>query len=147
MAALKRIATVLAAVVLVAVIVWTSSQSVRGLVTGFIWDRDSTLQCTGGVQGDRIRLSDESIDSRADPLIYASGGCRLTIRDSELLAPTAIVADGNAVITIEGGTIRGKQAALEVGGRAVVILDGVQVEGEVKVEGDGRVEGQGDEAP
>ena len=137
---LKRLAAVFAALLLVAVFLWTSSQSVRGFVTGLIWDRDSTLDCTGGVRGDRISLSDEMIESEADPLIFASGGCRLQIVDVSLSAPTAIRATGNAYITVEGGRIEGRDVALEVSGRAVVRLIDTEVEGPIEVSGEGVVE-------
>ena len=137
---LKRLAAVFAALLLVAVFLWTSSQSVRGFVTGLVWDRDSTLDCTGGVRGDRISLSDEIIESDADPLIFASGGCRLRLANVSIDAPTAIRATGNAHITVEGGRIAGREAALEVSGRAVVRLVDTEIEGPVEVSGEGAVE-------
>ncbi len=136
----KRLAAGVAGAVLVAVFIWTSSQTVRGLVTEIIWDRDSTLECTGGLQGDRMTFEDERIDSAADPLVLAAGSCRIQLKDVSMTAPTAIRAEGRAEVIVEGGRIEGLDTALDVRDKAVVTLRGTEVEGSIDVEPSATVE-------
>jgi hypothetical protein len=141
MALFRRIGAGLAALVLLAVIIWASSQSARGFVAGFIWDRDSTLECTGGLYGNRITLEGETLSSTAEPLFFASGGCVLRLVDIEAHAPTVIRAAGTAEVIVEGGRLRGEHAAIEASGRAVVRLVGTEIDGEIEVRDDAVVEG------
>ena len=117
------IAIGLAAVVFLALMIYASSWSVRGLVAAARWDGKSTLECLGStVMTVRARTVD--VTGETSPILRAGGNCELEIVDSNLTGLLVIDGGGNAHVTIRNSKLTG---GLDLAGDVQVDLYGSSV--------------------
>jgi hypothetical protein len=101
---------------------------------GIGWDGKTTFECAGN---DDITLEDRKVELTGT-VVIANGNCHLRLKNCTITGDTAIEAGGNAKITVEGGTITGKQLAVMAGGNAEVEVRGKLV-GSTKTRGNARI--------
>ena len=73
--------------------------------------------------------------------ITAQGNCKLTLIDMDIEAPVAVKGEGNAQITVQGGRLKGKTAAVQATALSKFKLTNVSIEGKVDRKGAAKVEG------
>jgi hypothetical protein len=92
------------------------------------WDGKKTLTCAGN---DEVKV--EGISAKLDAFaVVASGNCKLTLVNVDLTAATGIEAEGNAVVTVQGGSITATAAAVRAVGNAQVHFTGTKVSGKTE---------------
>lgn len=100
---------------------------------GKAWDGASTFTCRDG--------SHAIAGVKAKSGVEASANCVVIITGADIDAPIAIKASGNAKVTVTGGSLTGKDAAVSAEGNASVTLIGTKVTGPVKKTGLAKVSG------
>ena len=98
------------------------------------WDGKSTFTCGGT---DAVTLT----GVKASAGITAMGNCQLTLVDCDITAPTAIDANGNAQVTMTGGSLNGSSFAVKANGLAKITMTGTKVTGKTKAEGLAKITG------
>jgi hypothetical protein len=101
------------------------------------WDGKSTLTCAGSdslrVEGVRASLSGTAIN--------ASGNCHLTLVNVDVTAPTGVEAGGNAVVTVQGGSITSTVFAVHATVNAKVNVTGSRVTGRTQTTMNAKITG------
>lgn len=100
------------------------------------WSGRRPFTCNSGthkVVGTRAKLDETAVK--------AAGGCKLTLVDVEIVAPTAIVALGSAKVVVEGGRLEGTDEAIVAMGSALVTLEKTEVVGKTRTGGSGKISG------
>jgi len=115
---------------------WTGSLKGQALV--FLWDRQSTLSCTGNSV---MVVEGVNVQRTFAPLFEASGHCQLRLQGARAQAPRILVATDDARVVLAGGRLEAPSGVLEVSGRAVVQVEGTELVGPVRREGAARIEG------
>lgn len=69
-----------------------------------LWNGKEPFECGGN---DRAHVSGVTAHMKGTA-IYATGNCELTVEDCDIQSDVAIKAEGNARVTLKGGTIDGK---------------------------------------
>ena len=101
------------------------------------WDGKSPLTCGGS---DEITIS--GVTAKLDgTAVTAAGGCKLTLENVDITAPTGIEAGGNAVVTVTGGSITSTDLAAQALGNAQVTFKGTKVSGKTKALGGAKISG------
>ena len=72
------------------------------------WDGKEPFKCGGN---DKLTISGVSAKFDKGTAVTASGNCKLELTDVTLDAAIGILAEGNAVVTVKGGSVTGKEAA------------------------------------
>ncbi|MBW2254173.1 MAG: hypothetical protein JRI25_06185 [Deltaproteobacteria bacterium] len=91
------------------------------------WDGEAPFVCKGN---DVVTLDHPDAHFEDGVAVTAEGNCALTLIEPNLSAPTALLARGNAEVSVLGGTLRGTDAAIRAEGLAKITGSGVSVEGE-----------------
>ncbi len=99
------------------------------------WDGSEPFSCKGN---EKPKL--EGVKAKLDKgvAVTASGNCKLELIDVEIDAPTGIVAEGNAIITVKGGNVTGKDFAAKTSANGQITFSGTKVNGKKegkKIEG------------
>ncbi len=135
---MKKISAVLGPIVFVVFMATVMTGRGKGFVYSLIWDGQSTLMCGGSFvmsfTGKKIRMT-------TGPVFSVGGDCELTCTDCDIEASVVVDGGGGAHVLLKGGKIRGTDAAIRIGGNAVVEIDGTEVIGKIKRGGSARVEG------
>ncbi len=101
------------------------------------WDGSKPLTCMNKkllVKGVTAKLTGNGVSAMA--------GCVLVLEDCDIDASmTAVSTVGNAHVTIKGGTIKGKMAALNANGGTIIVEGGAKIDGKVSKVGSGTIEG------
>lgn len=113
------------------------SEPSKSAVAAAAWDGKSPLSCSGS---DEVTVKGVTAKLTA-PAITASGSCKLTLVDVNLTAPTGIEANGNAVVTVQGGSITATNFAVKALGGAKVHLDKTEVTGKTQKLGAAEISG------
>lgn len=91
------------------------------------WDGKEPFKCGGN---DKLTISGVSAKFDKGTAVTASGNCKLELTDVNLDAAIGIVAEGNAVVTVKGGSVTGKEAAAKTTTQnAKVSFSGTKVTG------------------
>jgi hypothetical protein len=98
------------------------------------WDGKSTFECGGN---DQVTLTGVT----ATAGVKAGGNCVLLLTGVNITAPIAIDAEGNAKVTMTGGSITASTNSVVAGANAHVDLVGTKVSGKVKASGAAKVTG------
>ena len=72
------------------------------------WDGKEPFKCGGN---DKVAISGVTAKFDKGTAITASGNCKLELTDVNVDAGIGITAEGNAVVTVKGGSVTGKDAA------------------------------------
>lgn len=129
-------------VVIIAVSVGVSlmdSPEFYGKYVAWTWDGKSTLVCDGYT---KMTLNDKKVRVKKGRAILASDNCELKLVGCDIVAPTAISAIGNAKVTVVGGKVRGKKAAVRASGNATVTLLDTKKKGKLRKSGNATIERQ-----
>ena len=102
------------------------------------WDGKSEYTCMGN---ENVVLDGVTADLKSGTAITLLGNCHLTLKKCHITAPIAIDAGGNSQVTVEGGDIKGTDAAIKAGGLAKVTVNGAKVTGKVDKAGGATVTG------
>ena len=108
------------------------------------WSGRQPLVCAGD---DQIDAYDVKASFGGGTAILASGNCQVTCRNCSLTAATVVQAEGDAHVTLTGGSISGTQASVVVSGDATVDVAGCGVTGAARKSGDGTINGMTVAAP
>ncbi len=101
------------------------------------WDGKSPFTCGGS---DNVKI--EGVTAKlSDTAVTALGSCQLTLVNVNLDAPNAIEAGGNAVVTVQGGTINGTTLAIHAAANAQVHITGAKVTGKTQAQANGKITG------
>ncbi len=134
--------TVVFVIVMAAVMAYSFSGTVKGMVAVLLWNGSSTLLC-GGNQV--MKIDGKKVDM-TDTVIMAGGSCKLDLTNVEFKSKQAISCGGDAKVTITGGTFEGSDEAISAGGAARVTIkdatiiggkEGISIGGEADVQVDG----------
>jgi hypothetical protein len=104
--ALRIVAIGLAVLVFLAVMVYSSSWSVRGMVAVARWDGKSTLECFGSTEM-KVRGRTVDMTGAASSIIHAAGNCQLEIVDCDLSGRLVLDGGGNAQVNIRNSKLNG----------------------------------------
>ena len=102
------------------------------------WDGTRPYLCSGH---DDVVFGGFVADLPNQTAISASEHCRLKLDGVKLTAATALEANGDALIVVNGGSIEGTTAAVHVSGNAHVIFKGTSVKGQTATDGNGQITG------
>ncbi|MCA9646944.1 MAG: hypothetical protein H6718_31220 [Polyangiaceae bacterium] len=102
------------------------------------WDGKSPFNCGGN---DAYRIKGVTAKLTSGTAITAGANCTLVIEDSNIEAPTGVSALGNSNITIKGGSVKGKTAALKALGNCKITVEGSKIDGKVTKLGKAVIEG------
>ncbi len=97
------------------------------------WSGTTPLTCAGNdallIEGKDVSLLDLSIDQdhTAAAAIVATGHCHLTIKHTKLRSKVAILAQEDAIVTIEGGLVDATESAIVAQGHARVEARDAQI--------------------
>jgi hypothetical protein len=95
------------------------------------WDGKSPFTCSGN---DNVRLEGVTAKLSATA-ITASANCHLTLVSVDVSGATGIEAGGNAVVTVQGGSITGTTFAVHATMNAKVDVTGTKVSGKTQAVG------------
>jgi hypothetical protein len=98
------------------------------------WDGKSTFTCDGN---DAVTLK----GVKATAGIVAGGNCQLKCDGCTITAPIGVSSDGNAKVTLTGGSLTGTTNAIKAEGISTVTVTGCTVKGKVSKEGLAKVIG------
>lgn len=112
----------------------TTTTTTPRAATAAKWDGKSTFDCGGN---DAVTLT----GVKASSGITAGGSCQLTLVGCDITAPIGIDANGNAVVTITGGSINGSTFAVKANGLAKVTMTGTKVTGKTQAMGLAKITG------
>lgn len=101
------------------------------------WDGKAPLTCGG----DDVIVIDGVTATLDGTAITANGGCKLTLNKVDITAPNGISALGNAVVTVNGGSVTSTGLAAQAMGNASVTFVGTKVTGKTKKLGAAKVTG------
>lgn len=102
------------------------------------WDGKTPFTCNGS---DAYRIKGVTAKLTSGVAISANANCTLVIEDSNIEAPTGVSALGNANVTIKGGSVKGKTAALKAIGNCKITVEGAKIDGKVTKLGKAIIEG------
>jgi len=91
------------------------------------WNGKKPFSCNGS---DHVRITGTKAKLKKGPAVSAMANCRVELIDVEIEAPDGLKALGQAEITMEGGKLHAEKTAAQAIGDSVIILDGVDVEGD-----------------
>jgi hypothetical protein len=132
-----KVATVVGVLAFGALMAYATSWTVRGWVAAWRWDGTTKLECFGStvmhLRGKKANVAGTAIE--------AAGNCELEIENCEISGDPAVFAAGNAKVTLVGGRLEGKKAALAASGGADVEIRGTQLAGRIERSGNARVHG------
>jgi hypothetical protein len=101
------------------------------------WDGKAPFTCAGV---DNLRL--EGVSARlVGAAITASGNCHLTLVNVDVTGATGIEAGGNAVVTVQGGSVTGTTFAIHATGNAKVDVTGTRVSGKTQTTVNAKITG------
>ena len=98
------------------------------------WDGKSMYNCGGSKH---VKIEGVTADISSGMAINAGGGCHVELVNVNITAPIALSAGANAVITVTGGSITGKQFAAKALGNAKITFSGTKVTGKTQALGAG----------
>jgi hypothetical protein len=101
------------------------------------WDGKAPLKCGGN---DNVRVEGATAKLSATA-VTASDNCHLALVGVHISAPTGIDASGNAVVTVQGGSINATGLAVHASGIAQVQVSGATVSGKTQAEGISKITG------
>ncbi|MCA9629194.1 MAG: hypothetical protein KC766_16045 [Myxococcales bacterium] len=102
------------------------------------WDGKTPFTCGGN---DAYKIKGVTAKLTSGTAISAGANCTLVIEDSNIEAPTGVSALGNSNITIKGGSVKGKTAALKAIGNCKITVEGAKIDGKVTKLGKAVIEG------
>jgi hypothetical protein len=91
----------------------------------------STEQCLGN-GSITSTFEDYTFDVDSGPALDVAGNCHVVLINCTIRAPEGIRAGEDAVVTVRGGSLTARGAAVRASGRAVITFDGTKVVGDVK---------------
>ena len=112
--------------------------SIKGQALVLLWDRQSPLECTGNAV---MVLEDRTLDRPFGPLFDASGHCQLRLQGIRAHAQRILVARDDAQVVISGGRLEAIGSVIEASGNAVVTVEGAELIGKQQRDGAARIEG------
>jgi len=77
----------------------------------------------------------------SETAISAGGNCVLTLVNVDVTAPTAIESNGNAQITVTGGTLNGSKFAVKADGLSKATMTGTKVTGKTQASAMAKITG------
>ncbi len=98
------------------------------------WDGKSTYTCDGN---ENVSLK----GVKATAGVVAGGNCHLTLDNCNITAPIGISSDGNARVTVTGGSITGSTNSIKADGLSQVTVTGATIKGKVAKDGLAKVIG------
>ena len=116
----------------------SSATGPSGTPTAAVWDGKSEYTCMGN---ENVVLDGVTADLKSGTAITLMGNCHLTLKKCHITAPIAIDAGGNSQVTVEGGDLKGTDAAIKAGGLSKVTVNGAKVTGKVDKSGGATVTG------
>ena len=102
------------------------------------WDGKKGFTCGGNKH---LRIKGVKAKLGSGTAINAGGNCRLELVDVTITAPTAIKAGANAVVTVKGGAVTGKQFAAKALGNSKIEFSGTKVTGKKQALGAAKITG------
>jgi hypothetical protein len=126
------------AVFAVFMVVFFNSGAAKGWLFASSWDGKSTLVCGGSQQ---MTIRDKHVKMETGPAFTVGGDCKLNIVNSDIIAPTVIDAGGNAIVTVQGGSITATDKAIDAGGDAQIAIHGTKILGAIDKGGSARITG------
>ncbi len=102
------------------------------------WDGKTPFNCGGN---DAFKIKGVTAKLTSGTAITAGANCTLVIEDSNIEAPIGVSALGNSNITIKGGSVKGKTAALKALGNCKISVEGAKIDGKVTKLGKAIIEG------
>lgn len=102
------------------------------------WDGKSSFSCGAG---DNVKIKGVKADIKSGTAINAGADCKLELEDVEINAPVGIQTGANAVVTVKGGSVTGKDAAAKALGNSKIIFKGTKVTGKSQALGGAKIEG------
>lgn len=115
-----------------------SGGAAGGAPKAVAWDGKSGYTCMGS---DNVVLDGVTANLTSGTAITLMGNCHLTLKKCHITAPIAIDAGGNSQVTVEGGDLKGTDAAIKAGGLSKVTVNGAKVTGKVDKAGGATVTG------
>lgn len=117
--------TVVFVIFMAAVMAYSFSGTVKGMVAVLLWNGSSTLLCGGNhvmkIDGKKVDMS--------DTVITAGGDCKLDLTNVEFKSKDVLSVGGSAQVTITGGTFEGSNQAISAGGEAKVKIKDATISG------------------
>lgn len=102
------------------------------------WDGKSTFSCGAG---DVVKIKGVKADIKSGTAVNAGANCQLELEDVDITAPVGIQVGANAVVTVKGGSVNGKDAAAKALGNGKIIFKGTKVTGKKEQLGGAKIEG------
>ena len=102
------------------------------------WDGRSTYTCMGSKE---ITISGVTARLPGSTGVSATGSCTVTLVDVDIDAEVGVEALGNATIIIQGGHIKGSEAAVFAAANGTVKVEGASIEGKAAKKGNGTISG------
>jgi hypothetical protein len=100
----------------------------------------STQQCLGnGSVTENYRHYTFTVQN--GPAIDVAGNCSVILTDCTVTAPIGIRATENAVVTVRGGRMTGKEHLVTASGNARIVFENVETQGQVSQTGSATVSG------
>jgi hypothetical protein len=108
---------------------------------GVVWDDETTFTCAGNEEK-TIEGVTKAFTTPNLVAVEAGGSCILRLKNCDLTADFPVKVFGNAVVTIDGGRIEGRQQSLQAMGNGRIVIEGARIEGpEPGTMGNGEIEG------
>lgn len=102
------------------------------------WDGKSPFTCGGN---DNVKLEKVTAKLASGTAVTASGNCQVTVVSCDITAPVGFEAEGNAKITVTGGSVTSTENSAIASANAKVDFLGTTVKGPTKASGNGKVTG------
>ncbi len=90
------------------------------------WDGKSPFECKGN---DKVTIDGVTAKLDKGAAITAKANCKVELINVDITAPTGVVAESNAVVTVKGGSVTGTEAAAKTSGNAKITFSGTKISG------------------
>ena len=102
------------------------------------WDGKAAYKCDGN---ENVVLDGVTANLTTGAAITVDGNCHVTLKKCHITAPIGIESDGNGVVTIEGGDVKGTDTAIKAAGISKITVTGAKITGKVTKDGLAKVTG------